>query len=148
MFFCFLQKRLSCSARFRVFAVFAFSPFSRFRFFPFSCLAFPPFSPFSGFRVFAFSCSAGGIPAAGTQISCAQHFVITSEFPNHHSSIQVPSKDFWTESQVSCPYEIVDRDRLIIVSISIRDRRPAGFFLGIDRVPNSAFSRPVAPAQR
>ena len=50
----------------------AFSPFSRFRFFPFSCLAFPPFSPFSGFRVFAFSCSAGGIPAAGTQISCAQ----------------------------------------------------------------------------
>lgn len=73
------------------------------------------------------------------------HFVITSEFPNHHSSIQVPSKDFWTESQVSCRYEI---NRLIIVSISIRDRRPAEFFLGIDRVPNSAFSRPVAPAQR
>ena len=63
---------LCAFSRFRVFAVFAFSPFSRFRFFPFSCLAFPPFSPFSGFRVFAFSCSAGGIPAAGTQISCAQ----------------------------------------------------------------------------
>ena len=71
VFFCFLQKRLSCFARFRVFAVFAFSPFSRFRFFPFSCLAF---SPFSGFRVFAFSCSAGGTPAAGTQISYAQRF--------------------------------------------------------------------------
>ena len=52
-----------CFRRFRVFAVFAFS---RFRFFPFPCLAF------SRFRVFAFSCSAGGTPAAGTQISCAQ----------------------------------------------------------------------------
>ena len=78
VFFRFLQKTafLLCAfsrvCRFRVFAVFAFSPFSRFRFFPFSCLAFPPFTPFSGFRVFAFSCSAGGIPAAGTQISCAQ----------------------------------------------------------------------------
>ena len=41
-----------------VFAVFAFSPFS---FFPVSVLG-----------VFAFSCSAGGTPAAGTQISCAQ----------------------------------------------------------------------------
>ena len=49
-----------CFRRFRVFA------FSRFRFFPFPCLAF------SRFRVFAFSCSAGGTPAAGTQISCAQ----------------------------------------------------------------------------
>ena len=69
---------LCAFSRFRVFAVFAFSPFSRFRFFPFSCLAFPPFSPFSGFRVFAFSCSAGGIPAAGTQISCAQPFATLS----------------------------------------------------------------------
>ena len=57
----FLLCAFSRFCRFRVFAVFAFS-----------CLAFPPFSPFSGFRVFAFSCSAGGIPAAGTQISCAQ----------------------------------------------------------------------------
>ena len=57
----------------RVFAFLPFSRFCRFRVFAFSCLAFPPFSPFSGFRVFAFSCSACGIPAAGTQISCAQH---------------------------------------------------------------------------
>ena len=49
-----------CLRRFRRFRVFAFS------FFPFPCLAF------SRFRVFAFSCSAGGTPAAGTQISCAQ----------------------------------------------------------------------------
>ena len=43
-----------------------FSPFSRFRVFVFS-----RFRAWR-FRVFAFSCSAGGIPAAGTQISCAQ----------------------------------------------------------------------------
>ena len=49
-----------------VFAVFAFSPFSRFRVFVFS-----RFRAWR-FRVFAFSCSAGGTPAAGTQISCAQ----------------------------------------------------------------------------
>ena len=53
-----------CFRRFRVFAVFAFS------FFPVSVLGV---FAFSRFRVFAFSCSAGGTPAAGTQISCAQY---------------------------------------------------------------------------
>ena len=63
VFFCFLQKRLSLLCRVFAFLPFSrFPPFSRFRFFPFSCLAFSPFSPFSGFRVFAFSCSAGGTP--------------------------------------------------------------------------------------
>ena len=47
-----------------VFAVFAFSPFFAFSFFPVSVLGVFAFS--------AFSCSAGGTPAAGTQISCAQ----------------------------------------------------------------------------
>ena len=47
----------------------AFSPFSSFRLF--RVFAFS-FFPVSVLGVFAFSCSAGGIPAAGTQISCAQ----------------------------------------------------------------------------
>ena len=46
-----------------------FSPFSRFR--RFRDFAFS-FFPVSVLGVFAFSCSAGGIPAAGTQIPCAQ----------------------------------------------------------------------------
>ena len=45
---------LSAKTAFLLCAFLPFSPFSRFRFFPFSCLAFPPFSPFSGFRVFVF----------------------------------------------------------------------------------------------
>ena len=60
---------LGALLNFRVFA------FSRFRVFAFSRSRV---FVFSGFRrlsppVFAFSCSAGGIPAAGTQSSCAQH---------------------------------------------------------------------------
>ena len=46
-----------------------FSPFSRFR--RFRVFVFSRFRAWR-FRVFAFSCSAGGTPAAGTQISCAQ----------------------------------------------------------------------------
>ena len=45
------------------------SPFSRFR--RFRVFVFSRFRAWR-FRVFAFSCSAGGTPAAGTQISCAQ----------------------------------------------------------------------------
>ena len=60
----FLLCAFSRFCRFRVFAVFAFS------FLPVFVLGVS--AVFTCFRVFAFSCSAGGIPAAGTQISCAQ----------------------------------------------------------------------------
>ena len=51
----FVFKLVRNGLRFRRFRVFGFSCFRAWR-----------------FRVFAFSRSAGGIPAAGTQISCAQ----------------------------------------------------------------------------
>ena len=51
----FVFKVLRSGLCFRRFRVFVFSRFRAWR-----------------FRVFAFSCSAGGTPAAGTQISCAQ----------------------------------------------------------------------------
>ena len=54
MFFCFLQKRLSCFARF------AYSRFPRFRVFPFSCFrvfgVFALIFLFSSFRVFRALC--------------------------------------------------------------------------------------------
>ena len=58
----------------RVFAFLPFSRFRRFRVFDFSRFRAWRFRRVRRFRVFAFSCSAGGTPAAGTQISYAQRF--------------------------------------------------------------------------
>ena len=63
---------LSAKTAFLLCAFLPFSRFRRFRVFVFSRFRAWRFRRFRRFRVFAFSCSAGGIPAAGTQISCAQ----------------------------------------------------------------------------
>ena len=63
---------LSAKTAFLLCAFSRFCRFRRFRVFVSSRFRAWRFRRFRRFRVFAFSCSAGGIPAAGTQISCAQ----------------------------------------------------------------------------